>query len=152
VADTRIQLQVEDWVRQNWMPNRFGTRFSRERVKLRSGGVFDFDAVNDDHTIIATISTSGARTATGNQGSGKLLKLRSDMLFLMLAEKAKRRVMVLTEPDMHEQLKNEAGAGRMPMEIEVVCAEIPAELRSKLDAARKVAVSEMTVKAAKASG
>lgn len=150
MADTRIQLEVEDWVRQNWMPDRFGTRFSRERVKLRSGGVFDFDAVNDDQSIVATISTSGARTATGNQGSGKLLKLRSDMLFLILVDKARRRIMVLTEPDMYEQLKNEAEAGRMPTEIEVFCAEIPAELRAKLNAARKLAVSEMTVKAAKA--
>lgn len=89
MADTRIQLEVEDWVRRNWMPPQFGTRFSRERLQLRSGGVFDFDAVSEDHSIVATISTSGSRTSGGNNAVGKLLKLRSDMLFLTMVE-AKR--------------------------------------------------------------
>ena len=47
MADTRVQLEVEDWVRRNWMPEQYGIRFSRERLRLRSGGVFDFDAVSE---------------------------------------------------------------------------------------------------------
>jgi len=108
MADTRMQLEVEDWVRRNWMPTQYGRKFSRERLPLRSGGVFDFDAVSDDHSIVATISTSGAKTSTGNQGSGKILKLRSDMLFLTMVE-AKRRVIILTERDMCDQCEKEFG-------------------------------------------
>jgi hypothetical protein len=78
MADTRVQLEVEDWVRRNWMAAQFGTKFSRERLPLRSGGVFDFDAVSDDHSIVATISTSGAKTSGGKHAVGKILKLRSD--------------------------------------------------------------------------
>lgn len=63
MADTRIQLEVEDWVRRNWMPTQYGSKFSRERLPLRSGGVFDFDAVSEDRSIVGTISTSGARTS-----------------------------------------------------------------------------------------
>ena len=59
MADTRVQLEVEDWVWQAWMPQHFGISFYRERLKIRSGGVFDFDAVSADRTIVATISTSG---------------------------------------------------------------------------------------------
>jgi hypothetical protein len=44
MADTRVQLEVEDWVRREWMTTHFGERFSRERVPLSSGGVFDADA------------------------------------------------------------------------------------------------------------
>jgi hypothetical protein len=66
-----MQLEVEDWVRRNWMPTQYGAKFSRARLRLRSGGVFDFDAVSEDHSIMASISTSGA---SGNQGSGKILK------------------------------------------------------------------------------
>jgi hypothetical protein len=51
MADTRIQLEVEDWVRRDWMPTQDGAKFSRERLRLRSGGVFDFDAVNEDQSI-----------------------------------------------------------------------------------------------------
>src|ERR1022692_905424 len=99
MADTRVRLEVEDWVWRNWMAVEFGTKFSRERLPLRSGGVFDFDAVSEDHSIVATISTSGAKTSGGKHAVGKILKLRSDMLFLTMVE-AKRRIVVLTERDM----------------------------------------------------
>jgi hypothetical protein len=32
MAGTRIQFEVEDWVRRNWMPERFGMKSSRERL------------------------------------------------------------------------------------------------------------------------
>jgi len=38
----------------------------------RSGGVFDFDAVSDDGKIVASISTSGSKTATGKYAVGKM--------------------------------------------------------------------------------
>jgi len=82
-----------------WMPNYFGQSFYRERMPLSSGGVFDFDAVSADKSIVASISTSGSRTASGKRAVGKLMKLRSDMLFLMMAD-APRKVIVLCEPDM----------------------------------------------------
>ena len=141
MADTRIQLEVEDWVRRNWMPIHFGTKFTRDRMPLRSGGVFDFDAVSDDHSIVATISTSGSKTSGGKHAVGKILKLRSDMLFLTMVQ-AKRRVVVLTEQDMHRQCEKEVAGGRVPPEIEFVCAEIPDDLRLRLVAARSKASSE----------
>jgi len=141
VADTRIQLEVEDWVRRNWMASHFGVRFSRERMSLRSGGVFDFDAVSEDRSIVATISTSGSRTFAGKYAVGKMLKLRSDMLFLTMVE-AKRRVIVLTERDMCDQCEHEAEGGRVPPEIEFTCATIPDELRLRLVAARLRASEE----------
>jgi hypothetical protein len=141
MADTRVQLEVEDWVRRNWMPTQYGIKFSRERLKLRSGGVFDFDAVSDDHSIVATISTSGSKTSSGKHAVGKILKLRSDMLFLTMVE-AKRRIVVLTEQDMCDQCQKEVAGGRVPPEIEFVTAIIPEELRAKLIKARAASASE----------
>ena len=141
MADTRIQLEVEDWVRRNWMPTQFGTKFSRERISLRSSGVFDFDAVSEDHSIVATISTSGSKTSGGKYAVGKILKLRSDMLFLTMVD-AKRRIIVLTERDMYDQCEKEAAGGRVPPEIEFVCALIPDDLRLRLVAARLKASGE----------
>lgn len=145
MADTRIQLEVEDWVRRNWMCTQFGMKFSRERLPLRSGGVFDFDAVSDDRSIVATISTSGSRTSGGKQAVGKILKLRSDMLFLSMVD-AKRRIIVLTERDMCDQCEKEAAGGRVPPEIEFVCAPIPEELRGRLVAGRLNASAESSGK------
>jgi len=143
MADTRVQLEVEDWVRLNWLTPHFGMKFSRERLSLRSGGVFDFDAVSDDGSIVATISTSGSKTSGGKHAVGKMLKLRSDMLFLTMVE-AKRRVIVLTERDMCDQCEKEAAGGRVPPEIEFVCASIPDDLRARLIAARSKASAELS--------
>jgi putative transposase len=68
------------------MAENFGVKFSRERLALRCGGVFDFDAVGEDRSIVATISTSGAKTASGKLARSKMLKLHSDMLFLTMVE------------------------------------------------------------------
>lgn len=141
MADTRIQLEVEDWVRRHWMAPHFGMKFSRERLRLRSGGVFDFDAVSEDHSVVATISTSGSKTAGGKNAVGKMLKLRSDMLFLTMVE-AKRRIIILTERDMCDQCEREVAGGRVPAEIEFACAVIPDELRVRLVAARLKASGE----------
>lgn len=110
-------------------------------AKLRSGGVFDFDAVSDDRSIVATISTSGSKTSGGKHAVGKILKLRSDMLFLTMVE-AKRRIIILTEQDMCNQCEKEFAGGRVPPEIEFICAVIPSELRTRLIAARLKASEE----------
>jgi hypothetical protein len=143
MADTRVQLEVEDWVRKEWMPQHFGMNFYRERLKIRSGGVFDFDAVSGDKTIVATISTSGAKTSGGNYAVGKILKIRSDMLFLTMVE-AKRRVVVLTENDMYAQCLKEAKGGRVPPEIEFAYAPLHEELNAKLVGARLTCSTEFS--------
>jgi hypothetical protein len=40
MADTRVQLEVEDWVREHWMQQQFGQNFYRNRLKLSSGGFY----------------------------------------------------------------------------------------------------------------
>jgi len=142
MADTRCQVECEGWVRREWMPTFFGQSFHRERMPLRSGGVFDFDAVSADKTIVASISTSGARTARGKHAVGKLMKLRSDMLFLLLSE-APRKVIILCESDMHALCEREREGGRVPKDIEFVHATLPEELATRLVAARKLGSDEV---------
>ncbi len=140
-ADTTAQLEVEDWIRRNWLPQKFGQKFHRERLRLSAGGLFDFDAVSDDEKIVAVISTSGAKTRRGRAGAGKLVKIRSDVYFLLLVESAKR-IVVFTEQDMFGRFNRERHAGRIPHEIESYVAEIPPDLRRRLEAARKASIDE----------
>jgi hypothetical protein len=49
---------------------------------------------------------------------------------------------------MYHQCRKEAEGGRVPPEIEFVCAEIPEPLRARLIAARAVASDEVSAKAA----
>lgn len=116
--------------------------FSRERVRLSSGGVCDFDAVSADRRVVAAISTSGAVTASGKHAVGKMLKIRSAMDFLLLAA-ADRRLVVLTERDMYARCLKEAEGGRVPSSIEFALAEIPASLDAKLRLARGAASNEV---------
>jgi hypothetical protein len=143
MADTRVQLEIEDWVREFWMAERFGRPFFRNRIKLSSGGYFDFDAVSEDKTIAACISTSGAQTSSGKNAVGKMMKLRSDMLFLMMAEGLTQRLMILTDETMHVCCEKEMRGGRVPREITFVHAEIPEALRTKLLSARQLAAREV---------
>lgn len=142
MASTHVQLEVEDWVRREWLRDHYGTRFARERVALSSGGVFDFDAVSGDGEIVANISTSAARTSGGKLGIGKMSKIRSDAFFLLLAE-AGTRALVFTEQDMYEQWMAEREKGRIPSSIELLWARIPAELNDKLVGAREIASQEV---------
>jgi hypothetical protein len=121
----------------------FGQPFYRERVQLTSGGVFDFDAVNADQTIIASISTSGSRTASGNFATGKMMKLRSDMLYLLMT-KAARRLVILCETDMYERCQRELAAGRLPTEIEFLHAPLPDALAERLFAAKQIGSNEVS--------
>ncbi len=99
MADTRLQVAAEDWVRQTWLAHRVGQPFWRERLKVTPGGVFDFDGVSQDNRIVASISTNAAMTCGEKAGVGKLQKIRADVFFLMLVSAAQKYV-VLTERDM----------------------------------------------------
>lgn len=145
MADTRVQLEVEDWVRREFLLKHFGIRFRRERVKLSSGGFFDFDAVSEDDKIAITISTSSAMTAGGNFGSGKLMKIRSDIYFLLLAN-CERRVVALTQKDMLDAWMKEKAGGRVAKGIEFVLAELPADLAERLSQAKSMASGEVSPK------
>ena len=136
MADTTCQIECEDWIRREWMPDQFGESFFRERVRLSSGGVFDFDAVNRERTVIATISTSSARTASGNWATGALMKLRSDVLFLVLAA-PKRSLLIFSEKSMYELCQKEVAVGRMPQQLEFFHAPLPSDLAGKLAQAKK---------------
>jgi hypothetical protein len=125
------------------MPAVFKQPFYRERVQLTSGGVFDFDAVSADQTIIASISTSGSRTASGKHATGKMMKLRSDILYLLMT-KATRRLVILCETDMYDCCQRELAAGRLPKEVEFLHAPLPNDLAERLFAARQIGSNEVS--------
>jgi len=143
VADTRLQIEVERWVCRVVLPRKYGRAFAPKAIGLTPGGSFDFDAVSDDGSIVACISTSGRRTASGKGGTGKTQKIRSDMFFLLLARRAKRRVAVFTESDMVEFWQGEHAKGRLPKRIELLKVSLPSALDRRLRRARKRASREV---------
>jgi len=143
MADTRVQLEAEDWVRCEWLPRQFNQQFRRERLRLTAGGVFDFDAVSADDSIVANISTSSGVTAGGKNPAAKIQKLRADMLFLLMIQ-AKKRLIILTEKDMYELCRKEKVNGRVPNEIDFLLAELPDALAAALREAKRKASDEVS--------
>ncbi len=147
MADTTVQTEVERWVRSNWLFREYGCTFRRDEVNLGCGGVHSFGAVSEDGRIVASILTSSAITPGGKRGAGKLLKIRSDMYFMLLAENVDQRLILFTEPDMLELCEEERARGKVPDSTRFRWVAIPEELRERLEAARRVASREVTPRA-----
>jgi hypothetical protein len=142
MANSRYQLIVEEYLRTQYLPRYFGQDFRIARLALSSGGTFEFDAVSQDGEIVVCISTSTGRTVSSKFVSGKMHKLRADMLFLLMVQ-ARRRIILFTEEDMYKICLSEKEKGRVPPEIEFLRAEIPIEIDVALKAARKLASDEV---------
>lgn len=143
MANSRVQLKIENWIRMQWLPQKFGQPFTLCQLKLISGGYFDLDAVSADGSIVANISTSSSKTTGGNLATAKIQKLRADMLFLTLVP-AKTHLIVLSEEDMFALCLKEKKSGRVPEEVEFIHAAIPDDLKFLLTEAKKVAACEVT--------
>ena len=143
MADSRVHKQVETWITQEWLLKQVGQPFTESQLPLESGGVFRFDAVSEDHQIVANISTSALKTSKGKHGTAKIQKIRSDIYFLILV-RAKRKLIVLSERDMHTWWLSEVDRGRVPAEIEFLHATIPDVLDSALRTSRQQASQEVT--------
>ncbi len=143
MANTRVQRVIEQWVRDTWLRRKYRRPFSAQSVRLTSGGTFAFDAVSDDGRVVACISTSSARTASGKQGAGKIHKIRSDMLFLLLA-RARRRLALFTAPDMATFWRREQTKGRLPKQIEVVVVPLRDVMRVVLRKAQRRSSREVS--------
>lgn len=84
MANSRVALEVEDWVTSSWLNKKYGQAFRKKQLTLTCGGKFEFDAVSEDGSIVVVVSTATGVTATGKNPSGKIHKIRSDMFFLLL--------------------------------------------------------------------
>jgi hypothetical protein len=71
MANTKVQLEVEKWIRDYWLPAKFGQKFRKRELRLIPGGGFAFDGVSEDSKIVAVVSTSGFKISSGRSGAGK---------------------------------------------------------------------------------
>ncbi|MGA3201477.1 MAG: hypothetical protein ABSF12_03160 [Bryobacteraceae bacterium] len=141
MADSRYRLVVEEFIREIWLPSSLGGEFKARPVALCDGGIFNCDAVSDAG-ILASICTNSGKTSSGRNATPKLMKIRSDILFMLRAE-AKRRLVVVTCVDMHALCEQQKRLGRMPREIEFHLAEIEIEMKIRLLAEHARGAGEM---------
>ena len=145
MADTSIQHIAEAWVTRVGLPKHFpGLMFSGAKRKLIWGGAFAFDAVSGDGRVVVCISTSSARTASGNLATAKIQKLKTDALYLLHIEGKTKKVMAFTERSMFENFQRAVTAGRFSPDIELLHIALPKKLNAKVLASREVASREVS--------
>ena len=146
MADTKIQKKVEDWIREDYLAQRFDKEFCEKKLVLKWGGEFNFDAVSHDGVVVANISSSAAKTSTGKSASGKTLKIKSDTLYLMnVSDSSKRiRIQIFTEKTMFDHFQQEVKNGRYPGDIELIHVNFPSDLQKQIEEVRNEAVREVT--------
>ena len=142
MADTSVQVAVEEWVRE-WLRKEHNEVFVKKALDLKWGGKFEVDAWSESG-IVACISTSRYKTSAGKAGSGKVSKIYKDLLFMLNVQAAKKRYLIVTEEEMYKYFQRRRNEGRFPPEEEVQLkfVDIPDELRQALEQSRETASAE----------
>jgi hypothetical protein len=134
MADTKAQSEVEKWIREVFLPKKYGQAFRQKDLLIQSRGQIKFDAVSDDDEIVAVISTSAGLTPVGKVATEDVMKVRSAALWvLMLDHTPQKRLLVFTDQSMIDVVKDERKRGRFPKEFEIVKAKLPPELAAKVE-------------------
>jgi hypothetical protein len=142
MSDSSVRHEVEQWIREDDLPKRLGQPFSKKKLELPSGQIREIDAVSADGRIVVEISTSTARTATGNPGTGAMRKIKGDVRDLALIP-APRRIVCVTEPEMAAWIERQKTRNNFPANLEVLTVDLPRKLRASLTRAQRESSQEM---------
>lgn len=149
MADTRyLTTVVEDYVRSQ-LEIRYGVRFTKQRLRLRTRGHHEFDAVSDDRAIVASIKATSGRTAGGNLPQGKFNNALAEIYFLTLVE-APTRLLVLTNEGFKDLLMHRI-AGALPDDVGITLVPLSETIQVQVDAVLAVASKEVSPQALEAA-
>jgi hypothetical protein len=129
MADSMIaKKDVENWIRNEFLPKKFNQAFSKQKLGVQSGTQIEFDAVSEEGNIICIISTSPGKTTDGKPDTDVLAKIREKALWtISLNEKPETIVFVYTDKTMDELIKQEKENGRFPKHIKTLLVKLPAK-------------------------
>jgi hypothetical protein len=132
MADTNVQTEAEKWIREVFLPKKYGQSFRQKNLEVQSRGKVKFDAVSDDDEIVAVISTSAGFTPDGKVATDALMKVRSAALWvLQLDHTPQKRLLVCTDQSMIDLVKDEKKRDRFPKEFEILKAKLPPDVDAK---------------------
>ncbi len=133
MADSPITTkEVDNWIRNEFLPKKYGQAFAKRKLGVQSGAQIEFDAVSEDGNIVCIISTSPGKTTDGKPDTDVLAKIREKALWtISLNEKPEIIVFIYTDKSMGELLKEEKENGRFPKHIKTLLVKLPAELEVK---------------------
>jgi hypothetical protein len=119
--------EKEEYVR-NILSEKFGVKFKERKVPLRgTDKMYKFDLVSPNGSIIGEVKNYVSPTKSGKRPSAKIAHASEGCLFLMHAEGAKKRLLILTDRNFYTLYKN-ARQGQMAKAngIEIMLVEVKA--------------------------
>ena len=126
---TIATIDVENWIRNEFLPKKYHQAFAKRKLGVQSGGEFECDAVSEDGTIVCFISISTSKTTDGKPETDVLAKVRSNAFWAgSLSEKMQEIVFAFTDKSMIELIKQEKENGRFPKHIKTLLVKLPAEV------------------------
>ena len=126
MADSAMPIKdMENWIRGEVLPKKYGQAFTKRKLGVQSGGEFECDAVSEDGKIVCFISTSVSTTTGENPGLGKIREVA--FWAVSLSEKPESIVFACTDKSMVELIKKEQSLGRFPKHIKTVLVKLPAK-------------------------
>ncbi len=148
MTNTSDYKKIETWFRADYLARKYpDCRIDSGPIKLKWGGNFDYDALvyKRDGSLIAAycLSCSEYKTTKGKGGSGKLQKIKGDVL-MMLGTECPNLILAFTGKTMFKKVRSEQQGGRLPKEIQCELIELPDELSAIVQAVSAAAVSEVT--------
>lgn len=142
MADSHfIKALIEPAMRQSLAKLCGGIDFRQRKMQIRwngeGTGSFEFDAVSEDGTVIASLSTAR------NLKSSQRHKLMRDATFMWLVPNVERRILAVVEPVVADALAVELRCGRLPPNTEILIVELAPEARQELERFREIAINEV---------
>lgn len=120
-----IKTRVEP-VMRDWLTQKYGTHFNRRSMPLRwhgeGIGTFEFDAVSEDETILASLSTDQ------NLKPGQRHKLMRDTTFMGLVPGVKTSILAVIDQAVASALRRELQRGRLPPATQIELIDLPPAL------------------------
>jgi hypothetical protein len=134
MADMKAQNEAQKWIREEYLPKKYGQPFREKSLELQSRALARFDAVSEDGEIVAAISTCSGFSSNGRKNEDELNQTRSAALrFLMLDYIPKERLMIFTEQSMIDLVKDEKKRDRFPKALKLMKVKLPVEIAEKVD-------------------
>ena len=147
MAKTTELKKVERFVRGKL--SEYFSKHTFKEMKLTVGkkrdgtnAQYKFDAVSDDHTIVANIKTTSWKTSGGNPPAGKEKGLYADLYFLSLVN-ADVKLLILTHEETYNEFRS-ASNGKVAKGVKIMFCPLPPELQALVYKVRSESSREMS--------
>ena len=125
------KTQIEPFIRKELGKSYPGHTFTEKALPLRKKkdgnyGVYNFDAVSEDNSIVASIKSHSWLTSGGNVPSGKIGMIYQSLYFLSLVD-AKTKLLILTDREAYKGFLT-VSDGKVAEDIEIKFYPLPPKL------------------------